>query len=471
MKLWGGRFQNEIDPLMRQFNDSFRFDRRLYAVDIQGSLAYAAALARVGLLTKPELEDITQGLEVVLKEFDAGEFMVADGDEDIHTAVERRLTELIGPAAGKLHTGRSRNDQVAVDLRLYMMAIIAQVSTALTGLQSAIVTQAEAHLHILMPGFTHLQRAQPILFSHWLMSYFWMFERDQKRLADNLKRTTQSPLGAGALAGNPFGVDRQLIADDLGMRGIMLNSLDAVSDRDFVAEFLFIGALLSVHISRLAEDLIIYSNPSFGYIHLDETYATGSSLMPQKRNPDALELARGKTGRMIGALITLLTVLKGLPSTYNKDMQEDKEALFDAVDTLALTVPILTGVVETLIPNEARMTADLDESMLATDIADYLVLRGLPFREAHHVTGQVIQLAEQERINLSALSLAQLQAISSYFQADIEQVFDFQQSVEQRNSMGGTAPEAVRQQIVQAKEVMMREWLCCERSINPTSPI
>lgn len=457
MKLWGGRFQNETEPLMRQFNDSFRFDRRLYAVDIQGSHAYAAALARVGLLTKPELEEIEQGLQTVLKEFEAGKFKVADSDEDIHTAVERRLTELVGPVAGKLHTGRSRNDQVAVDLRLYMMETIESVLTHIAGLQTAILIQAEANMHILMPGFTHLQRAQPILFSHWLMSYFWMFERDKERLVDSLKRTARSPLGAGALAGNPFGVDRQQIADDLGMRGIMLNSLDAVSDRDFVAEFLFIGTLLSIHISRLAEDLIIYSNPSFGYIHLDEAYATGSSLMPQKRNPDALELARGKTGRMLGALTTLLTVLKGLPSTYNKDLQEDKEALFDAVDTLALTVPILTGVVKTLIPDEARMTADLDESMLATDIAEYLVLQGLPFREAHHVVGQVIQLAEQERINLSALSLAQLQVISSFFQADIEQVFDFQQSVEQRNSIGGTAPEAVRQQIVQAKEVMLRE--------------
>ncbi|HEC23625.1 MAG TPA: argininosuccinate lyase, partial [Chloroflexi bacterium] len=329
---------------MRRFNDSFAFDRRLYAADIRGSIAYARALQRAGLLTEEECDAIIAGLEQVKAEFDGGRFEALPTDEDIHTAVERRLTELIGPLAGKLHTGRSRNDQVALDVRLWLLEVIERTRHDLMALQRALVGQAEAHLGLLMPGYTHLQPAQPILFSHWLMSYFWMFERDRERLGDCSRRTAVCPLGAGALAGNPFPIDREWLAAGLGMLAPTPNSLDAVSDRDHQVEFLFAAALIGVHLSRLAEDLILFSGPGYRFVALSEAYTTGSSLMPQKRNPDSLELTRGKSGRLLGDLVSLMTVLKGLPSTYNRDLQEDKEPLFDAADTLALTLPVVTGV-------------------------------------------------------------------------------------------------------------------------------
>ena len=452
MKLWGGRFSGKQDEFMRKFNDSFSFDQRLYAVDIQGSIAYANALSNAGLLGKDELANIIKGLLCIKKEFDQGVFEPGFEDEDIHTAIERRLTELIGEAAGKLHTGRSRNDQVALDLRLYAIIVIEQVHDALTALQTAIIKKAEVSLEIIMPGYTHLQPAQPILFSHWLMSYFWMFDRDRDRLTDCKRRTAVSPLGAGALAGNPFLIDRAQLAEELGMPSVTLNSMDAVSDRDFVAELLFTIALISIHISRLAEDVIIYSNPSFGYLSIDEMYTTGSSLMPQKRNPDSLELARGKTGRAISSLVNLLVILKGLPSTYNKDLQEDKEPLFDSADTILLTLPVITGVVDTMQPHPDLMGANLDETMLATDMADYLVEQGLPFRQAHQIVGQVVRLAEERQVGFSTLPLPDLQRISAYFGPDVKEIFDFQRSVSKRSGIGGTAPETVVQQIAVAKQ-------------------
>lgn len=452
MKLWGGRFGKDIDEAMKKFNDSFHFDQRLYAVDIQGSLAYADELHNIGLLTKDDLAKITQGLNTIKKEFDEGKFEPSPEDEDIHTAVERRLTDIIGETAGKLHTGRSRNDQVALDLRLYVMEVIDQVNEALSELQLAIIEKAEEYPEIIMPGYTHLQPAQPVLFSHWLMSYFWMFDRDKARLQSCKSRTAVSPLGAGALAGNPFPIDRRKIAESLGMDGITMNSMDAVSDRDFVVEFLFAAAMIGVHISRLAEDLIIFSSAPYGYISIDETFTTGSSLMPQKRNPDSLELARGKTGRVISSLITLLVILKGIPSTYNKDLQEDKEALFDSVDTVFLTLPVIAGVLNTITPHAERMGANLDEAMLATDMADYLVEKGVPFRDAHHIVGEVVRLAEDKKVQLSELPLPDLKKISGHFEADIKDVFNFQRSVNNRNTAGGTAPEAVAQQIAQAKK-------------------
>ncbi len=454
MKLWGGRFEKPTDELMGQFNASIGFDRRLYDADITGSVAYARALARAGLITHAERDALIDGLERVRTEFAADTFEVKPGDEDIHTAVERRLHELVGDVAGKLHTGRSRNDQVATDVRLFLLEAIHHVDEHLRALQHAIITQAEAHLDAIMPGYTHLRQAQPVLFSHWLMSYFWMLQRDRGRLADCRTRTAVLPLGAGALAGNALGIDREFLARELGFRSVTENSIDAVSDRDFIAEFLFTAALIGVHVSRLAEDLILFSTAEFGFVRIDEAYATGSSLMPQKMNPDALELARGKSGRLIGNLVGLLTTLKGLPSTYNKDLQEDKEPLFDSIDTLVITLPVVAGVIETLHVDEACMAAALDDAILATDLADYLVRRGVPFREAHGVVGRLVRKANERNTPLRELSLADFQAEHAAFDTDIYETFDFARSVKARDVVGGTAPAAVQAQIARARAVI-----------------
>jgi len=456
MKLWGGRFEGTPDELMEHFNASISFDWRLWAADVEGSMAYARALERAGLLTAEEREQLIQGLEAIAREFEAGEFEIVPSDEDIHTAVERRLGELVGQVAGKLHTGRSRNDQVATDLRLYLMGEIPDLRQRLSELQEAILTKAEQHLDVIMPGYTHLQLAQPVLFSHWLMSFFWMLQRDRERLGDLEKRVAVLPLGAGALAGHALGIDRQFLATKLGFRAVCENSLDAVSDRDFVAEFLFWAALLQTHLSRLAEDLILWSSAEFGFVELDDAYATGSSLMPQKKNPDSLELLRGKVGRMVGHLVALLTTLKGLPSTYNKDLQEDKEPLFDALDTLKLALPVAAGVVRTLKVNHAAMATALDDAMLATDLADYLVRRGVPFRQSHELVGRAVRRAEALGLPLRELSPTEFQAISDAFDADLYAVFDHRRSVEARDSYGGTATAAVRQQIERARAALRK---------------
>ena len=457
MKLWGGRFKGTPDDLMERFNASIGFDWRLWAADIGGSMAYARALEGAGLLTAIERDRLIQGLEAVAREFKAGEFEIRPSDEDVHTAVERRLGELIGEVAGKLHTGRSRNDQVATDLRLYLIWEIPNLRQQLGELQEAILAKAEQHLEVIMPGYTHLQRAQPVLFSHWLMSFFWMLQRDRERLANLEKRAAVLPLGAGALAGHAQRIDRQFLATELGFRAVCENSLDAVSDRDFVAEFLFWAALLQTHLSRLAEDLIIWSSAEFGFVELDDAYATGSSLMPQKKNPDSLELLRGKVGRMVGHLVALLTTLKGLPSTYNKDLQEDKEPLFDALDTLKLALPVAAGVVRTLKVNAEAMAAALDDAMLATDLADYLVRRGVPFRQSHELVGRAVRRAEMLGLPLRELPLAKFQAISDAFESDLYAVFDHRRSVEARDSYGGTATAAVRQQIERARTVLCEQ--------------
>jgi argininosuccinate lyase len=454
MTLWGGRFKTATDELLRQFGDSIAFDQRLYAADVRGSIVYAAELARSGLVTGEECDRLLRGLEQVKAEFDAGTFQIQPGDEDIHTAAERRLGELIGPVAGKLHTGRSRNDQVATDLRLYLLDEIAVLRESLTDVQAAIVEKAEANLDIIMPGYTHVQQAQPVLFSHWLMSFFWKLQRDGERLADLTKRVRACPLGAGALAGNPFGIDRQALAACLGFTTVAQNSIDAVSDRDFVVEFLAWAALVQVHLSQLAEDVIVWASREFGFMEVAEAYSTGSSIMPQKKNPDSLELMRGKSGRVIGHLTGLLTTLKGLPSSYNKDLQEDKEALFDVIDTLKMELPIAAGVVRTLKVNSDRMQSALDDGMLATDLADYLVRKGLPFRESHHVVGQVVRQAEKLRVSLRKLGLEEYRAIHPSFTEDVYRVFSFRHSVEARDTEGGTAPEAVRAQIERAKALI-----------------
>jgi argininosuccinate lyase len=454
MGLWGGRFSEPTDDDLRALNDSISFDQRMYREDIAGSMAYARAIAAVGIITAEEAKLIIEGLEAVLEEFDSGVFELKPGDEDIHTAVERRLTERIGSAGGKLHTGRSRNDQVATDFRLWVMGALERLRSEITLLQAALVEQAEDHLQTLMPGYTHLQPAQPITLAHWLMSFFWMLTRDQERLAQAQQRTAVLPLGSGALSGTPYPIDRQQIASELGFRSYSQNSLDAVSDRDFVAEALFAMALLGTHLSRLAEDVILYSNPLFGYITLNDRYSTGSSLMPQKRNADPMELTRGKTGRLIGHLTGLLTTLKGLPSTYNKDLQEDKEALFDAFDTLHKLLPVITAIIRTLKVNPDRMRAALDDELLATELADYLVRKGMPFRQAHHVVGGVVRLAAEQKLKLSQVPLEALQTLSTLFESDVVSVFDFDAAVARRTTPGGTAPTAVQAQITQA-----REWL------------
>lgn len=457
MKLWGGRFEAQTNELMEQFNASIGFDWRMYDADIDGSVAYARALARAGLITPSEAETLIDGLEKVRQEFAAGEFEIRLSDEDIHTAVERRLYELVGHVAGKLHTGRSRNDQVATDMRLYTRAALERVLAAIANVQAALLSQAGAQLDVLMPGYTHVQRAQPVLFSHWLMSSFWALQRDRARLSEALARVNVLPLGSGALAGNALGVDRAFLAEELGFDTVSPNSMDAVGDRDFVAETLFAAAMVGIHLSRLGEDLVMYSSAEFGFVTLDEAYATGSSLMPQKRNPDSMELVRGKAGRLVGNLVSVLTLLKGLPSTYDKDLQEDKEPLFDSLDTLHLALPVVAGVIRTLRIHPERMAAALDDGMLATDLADYLVRRGVPFRESHGVVGRLVRAAQARGVALRDLPLAAYREADERFGPDVYAVFDMRQSVARREGIGGTAPAAVALQLQQAQALLDQE--------------
>jgi argininosuccinate lyase len=445
--LWGGRFDQAASPLLRQFNDSLPFDQRLWLEDIFGSMAYANAIATAGLLSAEERDTLLDGLEQVAGEWRDGCFQVAPGDEDVHTAVERRLGELIGPVAGKLHTGRSRNDQVATDLRWWLRSRVDELDSLLVGLLRVAMHRAEAEIDVLMPGYTHLQPAQPIRWSHWLLSHAWAWQRDRERLADLRRRLNRCPLGAGALAGNPFAVDRRALAADLGFDEPIANSIDAVRDRDYVVEFLSWAALLGSHLSQIAEDLVLWSSREFGFVQVADQWSTGSSLMPQKRNPDSLELLRGKVGRLTGNLVSLLVTLKGLPAAYNKDLQEDKEPLFDSVDTLLIALPVATGVLATLNIRSERMRAALGDELLATDLADYLVRRGVPFRQSHELAGQAVKRSEALGVPLRSLPLAEYRAISLQFGPDVAAVFDFGLSVEQRAVFGGTARVAVLQQI------------------------
>ena len=446
-KLWGSRFSGALDPLMEEFNASIDFDQRLWQADIHGSQAYARALARAGLLTVQESEQIVAGLERVAGEWRAGQFETRAGDEDIHTANERRLTELIGPVAGKLHTGRSRNDQVATDLRLWLRQELKISEQQLRTLIGVAVERAANEIDLLMPGYTHLQPAQPTRWSHWLLSHAWAWHRDAQRLQDLLARVNLMPLGNGALVGNPFPIDRDQLAQDLGFDAPTPNSMDGVSDRDFVAETLFWATLTMMHISRWAEDLIIYSSREFEFVTLADAYSTGSSLMPQKKNPDSLELLRGKAGRVFGNMSGLLMTLKGLPSTYNKDLQEDKEPLFDAVDTLNRALPVAAGALATLAVNDRNMTSALVPEMLATDLAEYLVRKGVPFRETHHVAGAAVALAESQGSALTDLSLAELRSLHPAFEKDVAAIWSYERSVEQRDTRGGSSRRAVKQQI------------------------
>jgi argininosuccinate lyase len=453
-KLWGGRFTGAMDALMKQFQDSISFDIHLWDADIRGSIAYAGALAGAGVITRAEAAKLVKGLRAVRDEFAKGTFIVQPDDEDIHTAVERRLKEIAGDVAGKLHTGRSRNDQVATDMRLFCLDAIANLKSLIADLQGALLAQAEPHVNTVMPGYTHLQRAQPITFAHWCLSYVWQFMRDVDRLNDCAKRTAVLPLGSGALAGNPFSIDRAALTEQLGFHGVTQNSLDGVSDRDFVAELLFCCAMIGLHLSRMAEDLVLYSTAEFGFVTFADAYSTGSSLMPQKKNPDAMELARGKSGRLVGNLVSLLTVLKGLPMTYNKDLQEDKEGLFDSLDTLSLTLQVSAGAIATLKVNAGKMRAALDPAMLATDVAEYLVRKGVPFREAHHLSGAAVAMSEGKGVKLSELAIEDWRLISPQFGDDIVNAFNFEQSVASRDVAGGTSPRSIKAQIKQARRLM-----------------
>lgn len=453
-QLWGGRFSGATDALMRQFNDSIYFDLRLWEADLDGSVAYAKALARAGVLTAEEAGVILDGLNQIRAEFARNQFELKASDEDIHTAVERRLGELIGELAGKLHTGRSRNDQVATDTRLWLRRQIGLLRRHLELLQRVIIAKAQENIDVMMPGYTHLQQAQPIRFSHWLLSYGWMFQRDKDRLDDLTRRVDVLPLGSGALSGNPFHLDREFLAEELGFAAISANSMDAVGDRDYILEFLGWAAITQVHLSRLAEDLIIYTSREFGFMTLDDAYATGSSLMPQKKNPDSLELIRGKTGRVVGSLAGLLTTLKGQPSTYNKDSQEDKEPLFDTVDTLSMTLPIAAGVIRTLILNPSRIYDSMDSAMLATELADYLVDKGMPFRQAHHLVGQIVRQAIAIDQPLNSFPLAAYRQFSQLFDRDVHERLTFNRAADRRESVGGTGKFAVRAQIEALRELV-----------------
>jgi len=452
MTLWGGRFTQSLDSLAWDLNTSLPVDQRMAIQDVDGSLAWADALHKAGILLDEEHEQITRGLVAVRAEFSSGEFSFVPSDEDIHTAVERRLSELIGAPAGKLHTGRSRNDQVATDFRLWMLQAIPALDSAFLILQSALLEQAELAGETIMPGYTHLQRAQPILLSHWWLSHFHPLQRDRQRLADLTKRVSILPLGCGALAGTPVPVDRAALAESLGFAEPSPNSLDSVSDRDFAAEFLFCATLTGVHLSKLAEQIVLYTSAEFGFFELSDAYSTGSSLMPQKKNPDVFELTRGKAGTLIGMLTGLLATLKGLPSTYDKDLQEDKAPVFQAADTLLMMLPVLAGAIQTITPKPERMRNAIDSFMMATDLADYLVSKGIPFRETHAIAGKAVRLAGEKRLGLEQLPLEAYQALSPAFEADVYQVFDPLESVKRRNAIGGTSPEAVKSQIAELKK-------------------
>ena len=452
MTLWHGRFDQEPDAQMWELNASIGFDIRLAEQDLRGSLAWAAAIRAAGVLTDEEHAQISEGLQSILAEFQSGKFSVKPSDEDIHTAVERRLGEIIGPLAGKLHTGRSRNDQVATDFRLWLLDQLVYLDTALSDLQSVLLSRAEADMDLIMPGYTHLQRAQPILLSHWWLSHFWPLDRDRERLAALKTRVAVLPLGCGALAGVPFDVDRVALAESLGFVAPAPNSLDAVSDRDFAAEFLFVTALIGTHLSKLAENIVLFTCSEFGFFELDDAYSTGSSLMPQKKNPDPFELARGKAGTLLGYLTGLMATLKGLPSTYDKDLQEDKLPVFEAFDTLMALLPVISNALNGLTVHVEKMEAAIDSTMMATDLADYLVVLGIPFREAHALAAQTVRTAYEKDKSLDELTLSEYQSIHPDFDEGVYQVFDPRVSIARRKAIGGTAPVAVITQIQNAKQ-------------------
>ena len=460
-KLWGGRFEKELDAEVHAFGASIPFDRRLYREDIAGSIAHATMLARQGILTNAEAATLVSGLQQVEAEIESGTAVPDLRWEDIHSFVESRLRELCGEVAGKLHTARSRNDQVALDTRLFARTSIKELITRLSGLQQTLLHMAETNLSVVMPGYTHMQRAQPVLLAHHLLAYFEMFQRDSERLRDCYRRTNVLPLGSGAIAGVTYPIDREFVAKQLGFDSISRNSMDAVSDRDFLVEEMAALGLIMAHLSRFAEEVILWSTEEFGFLELDEGYSTGSSMMPQKKNPDVAELIRGKTGRVYGSLVGLLTVIKGLPLTYNKDLQEDKEQFFDAVDTTAASLKMFTGMLATArVKSERTKEAAAGGFSTATDVADYLVGKGLPFRQAHEVVGKLVRHCLERRVQFSDLSMDELTAFSPMFDEGVRTI-DVLASIQARDVPGGTAVNRVTDAIAAGRHLLSatRAWI------------
>ncbi|MGV8939115.1 MAG: argininosuccinate lyase [Allorhizobium sp.] len=448
-QMWGGRFASGPAAIMEEINASIGFDKKLYAQDIRGSIAHATMLAHQGIISSEDKDKITHGLNTILSEIEAGTFEFSRKLEDIHMNIEARLAALIGPAAGRLHTARSRNDQVALDFRLWVKEELQRTEKALSSLIAAFLDRAEEHAETVMPGFTHLQTAQPVTFGHHCMAYVEMFGRDRQRVRHAIEHMDESPIGAAALAGTGYPIDRHMTAKALGFREPTRNSIDTVSDRDFALEFLSIAAISAVHLSRIAEEIVIWSTPQFGFIRLSDAFSTGSSIMPQKKNPDAAELVRAKTGRINGSLVALLTIMKGLPLAYSKDMQEDKEQVFDAAESLELALAAMTGMIRDVEIRVDRMKAAAGAGYsTATDLADWLVREaGLPFRDAHHATGRAVALAEERGCDLADLALSDLQAINPAITDKIFDVLTVEASVASRSSFGGTAPGEIRKQI------------------------
>ncbi|WP_404450337.1 argininosuccinate lyase [Sutcliffiella horikoshii] len=454
-KLWGGRFTKETNKLVEEFTASIEFDKELALEDIQGSMAHVQMLSDCGIISTVDAKTIKQGLTVIQNKVTAGEVEFSVAHEDIHMNIEKLLIDEIGPVGGKLHTGRSRNDQVATDMHLYLKKHTENIISLLTDVQKAIHVKSKENVQTILPGYTHLQRAQPVSFAHHLMAYFWMFERDKERLQDSLKRINWSPLGAGALAGTTFPINRKQTASLLGFENVYPNSMDAVSDRDFIVEFLSHASLIMTHISRLSEELVIWSSQEFQFIELDDSFCTGSSIMPQKKNPDVPELLRAKTGRVYGNLVGLLTVLKGLPLAYNKDMQEDKEGMFDTVKTLDGSLKLLAPMILTMTVNKNKMLEAVSQDFSnATDIADYLVTKGLPFRQAHEIIGKVVLYAINQKKFLLGLTLDEYKEFSPLFSEDIFEILQPKHVVAARKSEGGTSFEQVESQLALAEELI-----------------
>lgn len=454
-KLWGGRFSKTPEQWIEEFGASISFDQQLVLEDIDGSLAHVKMLGKTGILSQDECEQIQAGLLKLKKKAQAGELEYSVSEEDIHLNIEKMLIEEIGPVGGKLHTGRSRNDQVATDMHLYLKKQVKVIIEHIKELQAALVTQAEKNVETILPGYTHLQRAQPVSFGHHLLAYFWMLERDKQRFEESLKRIDISPLGASALAGTTFPIDRHYSAEMLGFSSVYENSMDAVSDRDFIVEFLSNSALAITHLTRLAEEMILWSSKEFSFIELDDTYATGSSIMPQKKNPDMAELIRGKSGRVFGNLISMLTILKGLPLTYNKDMQEDKEGMFDTVHTMVGSLKIFAGMVETMMVKADVMKEAVNQDFSnATELADYLAAKGIPFREAHEIVGKLVLSCIHKNCYLLDLSLEEFKDACDKISDDVYNVLSPIEAVRRRNSYGGTGFEQVKIQLERAKKLI-----------------
>ena len=452
-KLWQGRFREGTSKLVESFTASIRFDKRLYRYDIEGSMAHCKMLSHQGLLSSEEEDLLIQGLGEILREIERGTFVFEDSQEDVHMAIEQLLIEKVGEVGGKLHAGRSRNDQVAVDIRLFLRDEIQGTDEDVKNLQSSLVAQAKANLGLVMPGFTHLQHAQPVLYSHHLMAYYEMLRRDRQRLSDCLGRVDVSPLGSAALAGTSLPIDSRLTADLLHFPALSRNSIDAVSDRDFIIEFISAAALIMMHLSRMCEEIILWCSPEFNYIELSEGFCTGSSIMPQKKNPDVPELIRGKSGRVYGYLISLLTMMKGLPLAYNRDLQEDKEPLFDTVDTVRQSLRILARLWENVTLNKERLEKmALSGFSLATDIAEYLVTKGMGFRQAHRAVGKMVRFCLEEGKELEEMTLQEFKGFASVISEDVYTILDLKKSVDSRNSVGGTSLQQVQEAITLAEE-------------------